>query len=77
MPAEVWKVLGRSGANGDGDFRSEEQKISSLTNYQISWDMQILPAIYDSDNYMVVSDSLALDSYDASRVLYDKNNDYT
>ena len=75
MPAEVWKVLGRIGANGDGDFRSEEQKISSLTNYQISWDMQILPAIYDSDNYMVVSDSLALDSYDASRVLYDKNID--
>ena len=63
---QVWNTLGFS-KNGKGSGNtSEEQDIGKEIEGVTRWDAERLPVVKDSDNFLVVSDSLPLDSYDAS-----------
>ena len=76
LPTEVWRALGEVNTSGGGNTRAPSQKIGSNTNFSINWSLQRNVA-YTSDNFLVVSDSLPLDSFDASRAVYnavDTNN---
>lgn len=76
LPTEVWRALGEVNTSGGGNTRSPPQKIGISTNFGINWSLQRNVA-YTSDNFLVVSDSLPLDSFDASRAVYnavDTNN---
>ena len=70
LPNEVWRALGELNASGSGNLRAPPKKIGTSTNYQINWALQKNIA-YTSDNFIVVSDSIPLDSFDASRAVYD------
>ena len=70
LPKEVWRALGEANAEGTGPLRADPKRIGRSTNYQINWGLQKNVA-YTSDNFMVVSDSIPLDSFDASRPTYD------
>ena len=69
MPNLLWRYLG---------FRKAVQDNGSTTLYNTIierlwtafFDADGLPLLYDSDNFIVESTSLALDSYDASKVEY-------
>ena len=76
LPTEVWRALGEVNASGGGNLRAPPQQIGISTNFGINWTLQRNVA-YTSDNFLVVSDSLPLDSFDASRPVYnavDTNN---
>ncbi len=63
---QVWKTLGFS-INGSGSGNvSDEQDIGEYVDSVARWDADRLPLVKDSDNFLVVSDSLPLNSYDAS-----------
>ena len=63
---QVWNTLGFS-KNGKGNGNTpEEQDIGKEIEGVARWDAERLPVVKDSDNFLVVSDSLPLDSYDAS-----------
>ena len=70
LPKEVWRALGELNASGSGNLRAPPKRIGRSTNYQINWALQKNVA-YTSDNFIVVSDSIPLDSFDASRAVYD------
>ena len=70
LPTEVWRALGEVNVSGGGNTRSPPQKIGRSTNFTIEWALQ-RNVTYTSDNFIVVSDSIPLDSYDASRPIYD------
>ena len=70
LPKEVWRTLGEANAAGTGNLRAPPKKIGTNTNYGINWGLQKNVA-YTSDNFIVVSDSIPLDSFDASRPVYD------
>ena len=63
---QVWNTLGFS-KNGKGNGNTpEEQDIGKEIDGVARWDAERLPVVKDSDNFLVVSDSLPLNSYDAS-----------
>ena len=63
---QVWNTLGFTN-NGKGNGNTpEEQDIGKEIEGVARWDAEGLPVVKDSDNFLVVSDSLPLDSYDAS-----------
>ena len=69
---EVWNALGfTKNGNGDGST-SEVVKIGDayFGSCWSWWLPQETPAVKDSDNFIVLSDTLPLDSYDASQVQY-------
>ena len=73
MNADIWKVLGYTkNGKGDGPVTDTDVRIGDNIqgDYWSWWKSQIIPAIRGSDNFMVISDTLALDSYDASAVHY-------
>ena len=71
---EVWDTLGFS-TNGSGTRNvSEDQDIGKDIDGVARWDADRLPLVKDSDNFLVVSDSLPLNSYDASTGGYSKES---
>ena len=63
---QVWTTLGFT-TNGKGSGNvSDEQDIGKEIDGVARWDADRLPLVKDSDNFLVVSDSLPLNSYDAS-----------
>ena len=63
---QVWNTLGFT-KNGKGNGNTpEEQPIGKELDGVARWDAERLPLVKDSDNFLVVSDSLPLNSYDAS-----------
>ena len=63
---QVWNTLGfTDNGKGTGNV-SDEQDIGKDIDGTARWDAQQLPAVKDSDNFLVISDSLPLNSYDAS-----------
>ena len=71
---EVWDTLGFS-TNGAGTRNvSEDQDIGKEIDGVARWDADRLPLVKDSDNFLVVSDSLPLNSYDASTGGYSKES---
>ena len=73
MDADIWKVLGfaNQGA-GNGPYDDQTVSLSNelLGKYWSWWRASDLASINQSDNFMVISDTLQLDSYDASAVHY-------
>ena len=76
LPSNIWHALGFSEFDDSSNtLGGREYPIGSgtiPTEYWTTLNADTLPLSYLSDNYMVVSDSLALDSYDASKSNYDK-----
>ena len=76
LPSNIWHALGFSAFDDSSiTLGGREYPIGSgtiPTEYWTTLNADTLPMSYLSDNYMVVSDSLALDSYDASKSNYDK-----
>ena len=71
---QVWSTLGFS-TNGKGSGNvSDEQDIGEAIIGVARWDAERLPLVKDSDNFLVVSDSLPLNSYDASTGGYSKES---
>ena len=69
MPNQVWRYLGFiKGYGSDGDTAIEATIFKNIWTAYISADG--LPLLYDSDNFIIESTSLKLDSYDASKVQY-------
>tara|TARA_R110000851_G_scaffold160708_4_gene304013 strand:+ start:293 stop:2317 length:2025 start_codon:yes stop_codon:yes gene_type:complete len=63
---QVWNTLGFTN-NGKGNGNTpEEQDIGKEIEGVARWDAEGLPVVKDSDNFLVISDSLPLNSYDAS-----------
>ena len=63
---QVWNTLGFT-KNGKGNGNTpEEQDIGKEIEGVARWDAERLPIVKDSDNFLVISDSLPLNSYDAS-----------
>tara|TARA_R110000796_G_scaffold20528_3_gene61035 strand:+ start:437 stop:2560 length:2124 start_codon:yes stop_codon:yes gene_type:complete len=69
MPNLLWRYLGFSKAvQDDGSTTLRDTIIERL--WTAFFDADGLPLLYDSDNFIVESTSLRLDSYDASKVEY-------
>jgi hypothetical protein len=69
---EVWNALGFT-RNGKGDGATSEVVKIGDAYFGENWSWwlpQQTPLVKDSDNFMVISDTLPLDSYDASQVQY-------
>ena len=76
MPNQVWRYLGFiKGYASDGDTAIAQTILSNIWTSYFSADG--LPLLYDSDNFIVESTSLKLDSYDASKVEYTTNQQFT
>jgi hypothetical protein len=76
LPSNIWHGLGfEDFDDSTSDLGGKPYPIGSGTTPTEYWTIingDILPIAYLSDNFMVISDSLALDSYDASKSNYDK-----
>tara|TARA_R110002012_G_scaffold274924_1_gene461329 strand:- start:235 stop:2352 length:2118 start_codon:yes stop_codon:yes gene_type:complete len=76
MPNQVWRYLGFiKGYASDGDTAIAQTILSNIWTSYFSADG--LPLLYDSDNFIVESTSLKLDSFDASKVEYTTNQQFT
>jgi len=71
MPKQILRNLGFKDMEDDGDFTFNSPIIDGVwTTAEFA---SGLPNIYKSDNFLVESTSLKLDSYDASKVQYNTN----
>ena len=68
MPNEIYRYLGYSEYSNDGNTTS--RGFIPLNVWTLKFTSPGLPLIYKSDNFIVESTTLRLDSYDASKVQY-------
>ena len=79
MNSAVWRSLGFSQFQNDNNAGFINVNINITTRPRPFWSVQqarILPSSYTSDNFLVESTSLGLDSFDASKVNYTENMVY-
>ena len=79
MNSSIWRTLGFNQFQNDSNAGFINENINSTTRPQPFWSIQqarVLPTNYTSDNFIVESTSLPLDSFDASKVNYTENMVY-
>ncbi len=73
----IWRGLGFTQFKDDSSKVSAIQASLNLTRPQLGWRIftaKSLPAVYKSDNFIVESMSLPLDSFDASKITYPQDS---
>ena len=79
LDSNLWKTLGFDQALGQSGYVSVVQQLDSTIGtdqnpFSLILDAENVTEIIGSDNFIVISDTLPLDSYDASKVFYTPQN---